>query len=201
MKRYFFIFIVLLYANVSFSQQKLEKSDFFLSPKIVVKTNVLYWLIATPNLGIETVLTDKLSLDLSINYNPWEFGEYTRFQHLLIQPELRYWIGKSMKGHFVGFNFYYLRVNVGFINAVTKWSYFSFLSNSRKEGNIFGGGASYGYNWRLSPQWSFETVASIGYAHLNYYTYNRDGLKRGNNNFYNYVGPVKLALNFVYIIK
>lgn len=205
MKHYFFILIALLYANVGFSQEKQGTSDDFESPKLVIKTNALYWLTTTPNLSVETALSDKLSLDIASNFNPWKFGNQARFQHFLIQPELRYWFDKPMKGHYVGFHAHYLHANVGFIDATLIGTPINFrlrfLPNFRKEGNIYGLGVSYGYSWYLSTKWRLEGVASIGYAHLKYNTYTKNGYKLPWFDYYNYVGPTKLAINLVYVIK
>jgi hypothetical protein len=204
MKRYFFIFVALLCASAGFSQERQGVSNFE-TPKFVVKTNALYWLTTTPNLSIETPLSDKLSLDISVNYNPWKFGERARFQHFMFQPEVRYWFGESMKGHFVGFHAHYLHANVGLIDAAVTWLpinfRLAFLPQYRKTGDIFGAGASYGYSWQLSSKWYLEGVISLGYAHLQYDTYAKDGSKLDTRDYYNYVGPTKLGINFVYVIK
>ncbi|MDR2126353.1 MAG: DUF3575 domain-containing protein [Prevotellaceae bacterium] len=204
MKRYLFIFTALLYANVCFSQGKQPAAGDLESPKLVIKTNALYWLLTTPNLSVETALSDKLSLDIASNFNPWKFGAHARFQHFLIQPELRYWLDKPMKGHYFGFHVHYLYVNVGFIDThitVPFNLHLSFMPDFRKQGNIYGLGFSYGYNWRLNAKWALEGVLSIGYAHLKYNTYQRDGYKFPGYDYYNYVGPTKLAANLIYIIK
>jgi hypothetical protein len=204
MKRYFFIFVALLYASVSFSQEKQGVSNDFESPKLVVKTNALYWLTTTPNLSVETPLSDKLSLDVLACWNPWEFGERARFQVFVIQPEVRYWLGKSMKGHFIGTHAHYVRANVGLIDATVIGTpinfHLSFLPNYRKKGDIYGLGASYGYSWLLGTKWRLEGVVSLGYAHMQYDTYVKDG-SRIARDYYNYVGPTKLGINFVYVIK
>jgi hypothetical protein len=164
----------------------------------------LYWLTTTPNLSIETSLSDKLSLDVLAAWNPWKFGEHARFQVIVIQPELRYWFDKPMKGHFVGSHAHYVHANVGFIDATiigTPINFrLSFLPHFRKKGDIYGLGFSYGYSWQLSSKWYLEGVASLGYAHLQYDTYSKNG-KLDVRDYYNYVGPTKLAISFIYVIK
>jgi hypothetical protein len=204
-KRYFFIFAALLCAGAVFSQEKQDVQSDFKSPKWVVKTNTLYWLTTTPNLSVETPLSDRLSLDISANFNPWKFGERARFQIYSIQPEVRYWFDKPMKGHFIGGHAHYVYANVGLIDATiigTPLNFrLSFLPHFRKQGSIYGVGAVYGYSWCLGSKWYLEGVASLGYAHLEYSTYNKDGYKLDVYDRYNYVGPTKLAINLVYIIK
>jgi hypothetical protein len=99
-----------------------------------------------------------------------------------------------MQGHFVGFHAYYAHINAGFLPV-------NILRDSRKEGNMYGAGASYGYNWRLSAKWRLECVAGLGYAHLNYLVYQKNGEQTGGTHYYNYAGPTKLAVNLIYIIK
>jgi hypothetical protein len=204
MKRYFFIFLAILCASVSFSQEKQEVSDDFESPKLVIKTNALYWLTTTPNLSVETLLSDKMSLDILACWNPWKLGEYARFQVFVIQPEVRYWLGKPMKGHFIGSHAHYVHANVGLIDATvigTPINFrLSFLPLYRKKGDIYGVGVSYGYSWLLGTKWRLEGVVSLGYAHMQYDTYTKYGSKIARD-YYNYVGPTKLGVNFVYVIK
>ena len=42
--------------------------------KAAVKTNIPYWFTATPNLGFEFALGEKVSLELSGGFNPFKFG-------------------------------------------------------------------------------------------------------------------------------
>jgi hypothetical protein len=188
MKHYFFIFLAIIFANAGFSQEKSGESGVLESPKFVIKTNTLYWLTTTPNLGFETVAGTKLSLDVAANFNPWKS---VKFRHFMIQPELRYWFNKPVQGHFVGFQAHYAYVNIGA----------AILDGHNKQGNIFGIGASYGYNWAISTKWRLEGVASLGYAHFNYLVYGKNGEQLGGTHYYNYVGPTKLALNLIYVIK
>ena len=69
--------------------------------KVAIKTNVLYDLTTTINLGIETSLGRSVTLDISGNYNPWQFGD-TEFKHWMVKPELRYRRCERFEGHFVG---------------------------------------------------------------------------------------------------
>ena len=72
----------------------------------------------------------------------------------------------------------------------------------RYDGNVYGAGISYGYQWIISKRWSMEATIGVGYAHLKYDKYARGdgGEKLGHNNR-NYFGPTKVGLSFIYIIK
>ncbi|MDR0537435.1 MAG: DUF3575 domain-containing protein [Tannerellaceae bacterium] len=49
-----------------------------LAQSIAVKTNLLYDLTTTVNLGLEAAVAPKWTIELPVNYNPWDFPQ-TRF--------------------------------------------------------------------------------------------------------------------------
>ena len=57
--------------------------------RFAIKTNVLYDVLATPDLGFELVISDHSSLGLSM------FGNWTPYglpvKMIVVQPEYRYW--------------------------------------------------------------------------------------------------------------
>ena len=114
---------------------------------VAVKSNLLYDLTSTINLGVEFSLSRKVTLDISGNYNPWVFNNDAKIKHIGVQPELRYWFCEKFNGHFLGLHGHYAAYNVGGL---------SFLSDNmekyRYEGDLWGGGISYGYQWPL-PYW------------------------------------------------
>lgn len=67
---------------------------------IAVKSNVLYDLTGTLNLGGEIRCDDTHSFNLSVNYNPWNLGENKKMKHILIQPEYRWWLNETFIGSF-----------------------------------------------------------------------------------------------------
>lgn len=169
-------------------------------PRLGVKTNLLYDLTTTINLGAEVRLNDYLTLDLSVNYNPWTFSDNRKLKHLLIQPELRYWINEPFNGHFLGAHLMYTRYNVGNLNL--PFDVLPGLDNSRYDGSGYGLGISYGYQWILSPRWSLEASLGFGYIYQDYSRYecHTCGLKLEDNTKH-YFGPTKAAVSLIYIIK
>ncbi|MCP9612190.1 DUF3575 domain-containing protein [Coprobacter tertius] len=163
--------------------------------KVAVKSNLLYAVSTTLNLGVEFGLSSKWSFDLSGNYNPWKFGKY-RLKHGLIQPEIRYWLCEKFNGHFWGLHGIYATYNVGglFFNDNMK--------HNRYQGHLFGCGIVYGYHWVLNDHWNLETSLGIGYARLSDKKYPiatcGEIIKKQNHNYY---GPTKLAVSIIYIIK
>ena len=76
------------------------------------------------------------------------------------------------------------------------------LGHERYQSNIYGAGISYGYQWILNKRWSMEAEIGVGYARIDYDKYNCG--KCGNklsSGHKNYVGPTKVALNIIYVIK
>ena len=69
---------------------------------VAVKTNALYWLTTTPNLGVEVALGNKVTLDVSGAYNPWTFKDDKKMRFWLVQPEVRYWFCEKFEGHYIG---------------------------------------------------------------------------------------------------
>ncbi len=168
------------------------KKDYYL-PSVAVKTNFLYWATTTPNLGVEFGLSKKTTLDVSGNYNFWEFSDHKKLKHWLVQPEVRFWTCERFYGHFIGIHGHYAEYNVGGIK-------FLGLKDHRYQGNLYGGGVSYGYHWIVNKHWSIEATIGVGYAHLRYDKYEcgecGELLKHRHKN---YVGPTKAGINLIYV--
>ena len=169
-------------------------------PAVALKTNLLTDLTGTFNLGAEFRLSNYLTLDLSANYNPWTFSDNRKFKHVLIQPELRYWVHEPFNGHLLGAHVNYMNFNVGNLNLPL--NIFSGLKDYRYQGNGYGAGVSYGYHWLLSPRWSMEATLGVGYMYLDYSRYECHTCgKKLNKDNKHYFGPTKLGVSLIYIIK
>ena len=161
-----------------------------------VKSNVLYDATASINLGIETMLAGKWTLDISGNYNPWEFGSGTRLKHWMVQPEARYWLCEKFDGHFFGLHAHYADYNVGGIKFLS-----DNMEKHRYQGMLYGAGLSYGYQWQLASRWSMEAVIGIGWAHLDYDKYPCASCGNAAAGKKDYFGVTKAAVSFIYFIK
>ncbi len=155
--------------------------------QVAVKTNALYWLATTPNLGVEVALAPRVTLDISGAYNPWTFSDGKKMRFWLVQPEARYWFCGKFEGHFIGLHAHAAQ-------------YFGGFGRHRYDGYLAGGGFTYGYDWILSPHWNLEAALGVGYARLWYKQSDRKPCMRGYENRHkNYFGPTKIAVSFVYI--
>lgn len=164
------------------------------TPTWVIKTNALYWATTTPNIGVEVGLSDKFTLDVSGNYNPWVFGGNKKFKHFLVQPELRYWKHGRFNGHFFGLHTHYVEYNV----AIKMLGF----QDYRYEGYLVGAGLSYGYRWELDDRWSIEATIGAGYAYMDYTKYRCEECgEKIKDDTKHYWGPTKVGVNVVYILK
>ena len=100
-------------------------------------------------------LAKKLTLDISGNYNPWKFGDDRQIKHWLVQPELRYWLCERFNGSFFGLHGHYGEMNVSNLNIFG-------MGHDRYDGNLYGAGISYGYQWIISKRWSMEATIGVG---------------------------------------
>lgn len=162
-------------------------------PAIAVKTNLLYDLTATLNLGFEFRIGSRYTLDVSANYNPWTFRNHKKIKHLLMQPEFRIWTCEPFSRHFFGVHAIYAQYNIGGILN---------MGNKRYQGDAYGVGISYGYQWYLSPRWNIEATIGAGYVYLDYKTYEcgqcRRELAHGPKHYF---GPTKVGISLIHIIK
>ena len=170
-------------------------SEMEATPLIALKSNLVYDLTSSLNVGIEYRLSEYLTMDFSLNYNPWTFSNNRKFKHILFQPELRYWIYEPFNSHFLGSHLIYSHYNVGNLP-------FGAFKDYRYQGDAFGVGISYGYQWILSPRWNLEATIGVGYVYFDYTQYECEtcGEELGTKSK-NYFGPTKVGISLIYILK
>ena len=187
MKRYLTIAVIFLFASaVQASAQN-----------VAVKTNALYWMTATPNVGLELAMADRWTFDLSGGYNPWTLDAETnsKAKHFLVSPEVRYWFCESFNGHFLGLNANYTMFNIG-------GGYLNDLMNERIEGWAAGAGLTYGHAWMIGRRWNLELTLGLGLWYTEYETFE----SRKCGMFQDSVeklafAPTALGLSFIYLIR
>lgn len=166
--------------------------------RVGVKTNLLYDATGSINLGLEIGLAPKWTLDISGNYNAWDFANERKWRHILVQPEVRYWFCESFNGHFIGLHAHWSKFNIGHVKM--PFGLWKSTRNHRFEGDLWGGGFSYGYQWLLSRHWNLEAEIGVGYARVNYDKYPCASCgTRISSGKENYFGPTKLGVSIIYI--
>lgn len=175
------------------ANQKLIQSK---TPRWAVKSNVLLNLTGSISLGTEIKTGEKYSFDLSVSYNPWEFHVNKNMKHILVQPEMRYWLCEPFNGHFFGLHGLYAHYNL------TGLPFSDYMKKSRLQGDLYGVGLSYGYQWSLSKRWSLEGNFGVGYVHASYDRYACETCKDYiGSESKNYFAPTKASLSVIYFIK
>ena len=166
--------------------------------RLAVKSNLLYDATSTLNLGVEIGLAPKWTLDISGNYNPWNFSNNKKMRHWLVQPEARYWLCEKFNGHFFGIHAHGGQYNwggmlpFGFKNGKMFGIENRHILANRYQGWLAGAGISYGYQWILGNRWSLEATIGVGYAYLNYDRYPCASCgKKLDSGHKNYLGPTK----------
>lgn len=176
-KRLFFITtLMVLFAANSFSQ------------RVAVKTNLLQWATASPNVGAEFVFNRRISLDFDVTVNPFDFNKL-KTRLVAVQPEVRYWFGRPMANHFLGLNAMMTQYSLRY-------------DETRYYGDAFAVGISYGYVFVLGEHWNLETNLGVGWLHYRNKKWNMNDVEpKSPNNIKDVIAPVRLGVSLSYIIK
>lgn len=167
-----------------------------------VKTNIVYDITSTINLGAEVSLAEKWTFDLSGNWNSFQFENNKKWKHWLVQPELRYWLCRKFGGHFFAAHLLGGQYNVGNIDGLPKIFNADLrrLADYRYEGWFVGAGIGYGYAWMLGKHWNLEFEIGLGVAYTEHDKYECETCgNKVDSDKHVYVGPTKAALNLVYV--
>ena len=189
-----------------------ESADTVQSPffsHVKLRTNLIWWLTATPNLGVELPLSDDShwSLGANFGYNPWKNQPWTgngKLRHLLTAMEVRRWtrlealrpqsFDKTEKhSSYWGANLFYSHYNVGMLHLPFGIS--PSLRDEYKQGDLVGLGLFGGYSWRIGRYFRLEAEAGLGWGYTKYKRHDCDGCLKGESKK-SFLVP-KLALNLV----
>lgn len=193
MKRFLYLFCVVLLS--SFLEVR--------SQTFALKTDLLNWGAASLNIEPELKIAKRSTVTLGVSWNPWTFKEAEKnmkWKHLLVQPEYRYWFCNVFEGHFLGIHPFYARFNAGNINL--PFGLWSGLEEHRYQGNLWGAGVGYGYQWIIGKRWSMEAELGLGLGYVDgdKYRCEKCGLKLAEEKKLVFM-PTKISLSFIYIIK
>ena len=177
-----------------------------------VKTNALMWGALAPNAGVEIVLGERSSLDLSAFYKPCyssNSGSFLNSRVAGFQPEYRYWFnGRPMTREFIGASM--LIADYELINAdkATGMRYVY-------DGNAISLGIVGGYSFILGKdkdkisRWRLELCGGFSFLGFLQKRYNINdsyddyfvGEPVKANSWGYKLFPAKLGVTFTYIIK
>lgn len=173
-------------------------STLLYSQVVGIKTNILMDATKTMNLGAEIGLSNKSTLDLYVNYNPWKQQDSKMTKMLVFQPEYRYWLCERFNGHFFG-----IHAHAGvyqFAGVKMPFGLWDQLEGHRFKGHFYGAGISYGYQWILGKHWNLEGNIGVGYARVKYEQFKCTNCEpKVDEGHKNYVGPTKAAISLIYL--
>ena len=201
MRRYLTLAVILLLAFAGTASAQ----------KVAVKTNSLYWLTATPNVGIEFAMAPRWTFEIAGGYNRWTLDKdaNVKAKHFLVTPEVRYWFCESFQGHFLGINANYTQFNVSgilipevFYKEESLGYFLDNLQHARSQGWAVGAGITYGYAWPIARRWNMEFTLGLGWWYTEYdrFESRKCGLFQENVAKHAF-GPTDIGLSFIYMIK
>lgn len=168
--------------------------------QVTVSNNLLYDALLTPNLRVGLRLSPHWSMGVTGGYRPWPTSDQvsTKWRHLLVSPDVRYWTDSVNVHHFFGVNLIYSHYNLA--NLKFPFGLYKGFRHERREGDLGALGAFYGYSWPLGRYWNLEALigAVVGYAKYDRYACGQCGTKIGDDNRW-FVLP-QAAINIVYNI-
>lgn len=158
--------------------------------RVALRTNILDWATLTPNLTLETRLSNRISLGLGFAGNPVKITVCdTRFNSFRFMPELRYWFNRPMAKHYAGV-------------ALLASSFDLKHKETLKQGDIFGGGLTYGYALVLGRHWNVEFTVGAGLGYVRYFDYLEGEFKPSSPNVSKLmIIPMNIGVSFTYIFK
>ena len=163
--------------------------------QIAIKSNGLFWLATTPNVGFELVTGERTSLDLSVatTSNVWS----NSCKMTILQPEWRYWFnGRPMVREYIG-------VAALGANYDITWGKHTY------DGDAIGAGVTMGYALPLAKRLNIEFYGGFGaiyfrqkqyYVGDNYGDFIENSALQVNSSGYKLI-PIKLGVSISYIIK
>lgn len=155
---------------------------------VAVKTNMADWVIASPNLSTEFIISDHFSIDFSATASPFKIKKDLYFRQIRLQPELKYWLTSSLTRHYIGITAFYSSFDLGYKEK----GYF---------GDSYAVGVTYGYNWLLSRRWNFEISTGLGLIRYRMVRYTPGEIHQTPNETGSKILPVKLGVSFIYVLK
>ena len=140
---------------------------------VALRTNLFYAETATPNLGIDFALGQHASLGVTAGLKPWPrwlawdyaTEDATKWRHLLVAPEFRWWPKRTFDGWFLGADLLYAHYNLGAIKL--PFGLYSVLNEHRLQGDAYGAGLFFGHSWWLGEHWRLELAGGAAAAWIN----------------------------------
>jgi hypothetical protein len=156
-----------------------------------LRTNLLYWLAGTPNIGFEWQPSQATGLLLNGAFARWSYHGGNKLYRLwMLSPEVRHYLGTTRRW-FVG-----LEGHVGEVNLKPK--------RTGRQGSFVGAGVTGGYKLRLSPLFDMDFSLGLGYTHLKYDSYTWSNGYRVKKNLgltKHLISPTQAGVSLIWKLK
>lgn len=133
-----------------------------------LRTNLIYAASASANLGFDFAIGRHFSLGANLGLKAWPrwwIGDWdaenpTRWRHLLVAPEFRWWPSEVFSKWFVGADLVWSHFNVGGVKFPLGTIYPAVRDN-RLQGDVWALGIFAGYSWWLTKHLRLEVEAGV----------------------------------------
>lgn len=138
MKKYVLIVMLVFATNLANSQ------------RVAVSSDALGWLTLSPNFGADIVLSDRMSFNFRMSYNPFNsLFSGLKLKHVSFTPEARYWFKRPLYSHYLG-------VHLNFT------AYDVMCSEKMAKGMFAAIGVGYGYSFIIAKRWNLTPSVGVG---------------------------------------
>lgn len=181
------------------NSRKYGRNEYFSLPfPLAIKTNLAYNAIITSNLALEIPFKRRYSIEIHSTYNAWVMKDNVKWKNIIVMPELRYWLKRSMEGKYFGVHLGWSRYNIGGLMM----PYFSDAKYYRYDGWAVALGVSFGKQARLFGNLYFDMNIGLGVIYTEYDKYLQPKCGAYWGTFKNIlVAPTKIGLSLVYLIE
>ena len=172
--------------------------------QVAVKINVPVTLVGSPNVGTEITLSQQFTVNGDFLWLPYLFKKKEEvFRALQMSVDLRYYpqpryyyTSAFYDGFYVGPYAMYGNFNIGLATHDDP------DDDIRYRGWGISGGVSVGYKFFLSTRFRLDLNVGLGYAHLQYNTYQLGGMwaeyPMSIKDTKEWIGPTKFGVHVVY---
>ena len=129
--------------------------------EIRLKSNILPWGLAIPNIGGEYLFADKWSVELDVMFCPWKLSDKFSVKCVALMPEGRWWLKNNRKG-----SFFNVHLDIAWFNV--RANSYRYQDRGRP---LMGAGIGYGYRLEFSKRWSVEFEIGAGVCNTRYDRY------------------------------
>jgi hypothetical protein len=170
---------------------------------LTVKTNLLYDVALTPNIGVEVPIGERFSVGAEFMRGWWLKRDWSFcWQVEAVSLEGRYWFTPLMERHLRG---------GWFVGAFAQAGFYDFQLNSSSglQGEALAAGVTGGYLCPLGGAWSLEFSLGIGYLLTDYHRYTVEPTRDGHElvsaappmRLHGVLYPIKAGISLQWTIK